>query len=262
VRLIDTHCHLADGAYATDLGEVVSRAAAAGVGHTVVIGETPEQAAAALGLVERWPGLSATAGLHPHEASRWSGDTAEWLRRALRDDRVVAAGEMGLDYHYNHSPRDAQRVAFEAQLDLAAEAGKPAVIHARDADEDIAAILANHAGVVAVMHSFSGSAALLGRCVALGAYLSFSGMITFKSWRLDPAIASVPIERFLIETDGPYLAPVPYRGRRNEPAYLTATARRLGEVVGRTVEEIGSVTTANAIRVFGNRLTETTGSGA
>jgi TatD DNase family protein len=255
VRLVDTHCHLADAGYATDLGEVVSRGSGAGVGHTIVIGETPEQAAAARGLVDRWPGLSATAGLHPHEARRWSPELGVWLQGALRDDKVVAAGEMGLDYHYDHSPREAQRLAFEAQLDLARAAGKPAVIHSREADDDMAAILANHAGATVVMHSFSSGPALLRRTVARGAYVSLSGMITFKSWRLDAEIAQVPIDRLLLETDGPYLAPVPYRGKRNEPAYLVETARRLGQVLGKSVEEVAEITTANAVRVFGQRVT-------
>jgi len=255
VRLIDTHCHLADAAFASDVGEVVLRAQAAGVRHTIVIGETPEQAAAALALVDRWPGLSATAGLHPHAADRWSPEVADWLRDALRDDRVVAAGEMGLDYHYDHAPREVQRQAFDAQLDLAGAAGKPAVIHAREADDDMAAILGNHPTVAVVMHSFSSGAPLLEHAIARGAYLSLSGMITFKSWRLDPALVAVPLDRLLIETDGPYLAPVPFRGKRNEPAFLAETARRLGQVFDRGLESIAEITTANAVRVFGNRLT-------
>ena len=255
MRLIDTHCHLADAAFATDIGEVVSRGRAAGVRHTIVIGETPEQADVARALIGQWPGLSATAGLHPHAAARWSPEIAEWLAEALRDDRVVAAGEMGLDYHYDHSPREVQRLAFDAQLDLARAAGKPAVIHAREADDDMAAILANHPNVTVVMHSFSSGPELLRQTVARGAFVSVSGMITFKSWRLDPALVEVPMDRLLVETDGPYLAPVPFRGKRNEPAYLTETARRLGQVVGRSVEEIAAITTANAVRVFGRRLT-------
>ncbi len=254
MRLVDTHCHLADVGYASDVGEVVSRSRAAGVGHTIVIGETPEQAAAARALVDQWPGLSATAGLHPHEAKRWSPEMATWLVEALRDDRVVAAGEMGLDYHYDHSPREAQRAAFDAQLDLAEAAGKPVVIHAREADDDMAAILANHPRVTVVMHSFSSGPNLLRVTVSRGAFVSLSGMITFKSWRLDPAIVEVPVERLLVETDGPYLAPVPYRGKRNEPAYLVETARRLGQVMGRDLEEIAAITTDNATRVFGIRV--------
>ncbi|MEZ4456549.1 MAG: TatD family hydrolase [Gemmatimonadales bacterium] len=252
--LIDTHCHLADAAFQADVGEVVARMAAAGVRHAVVIGESPEAAARALDLVDRFPALSATAGLHPHEAVRWSAEQAAWLAAALNDPRVVAAGEMGLDYHYDHSPRDHQRQAFEAQLDLARDAGKPAVIHAREADDDVAAILENHPDTVAVMHSFSSGPGLLARAVALGHYVSLSGMLTFKNWRLDAALREVPLDRLLVETDAPYLAPVPHRGKRNEPGFVRETARRLGEVFGTTLDQIAEITTANAVRLFGPRL--------
>lgn len=252
--LIDTHCHLADAAFAADVGEVVSRMPAAGVGHAVVVGESPEAAAAALDLVERYPSLSATAGIHPHVASRWSAEQGEWLRRAAADPRVVALGEMGLDYHYDHSPRDRQRVAFEAQLEIAAAVGKPAIIHARDADDDVAAVLANHPGVVTVMHSFSSGPGLLATAVRMGHYVSFSGMITFRSWHLESVMASVPADRLLVETDAPYLAPVPHRGKRNEPAFVRDTAIRLGRILGRPFDEIAGTTTANAVRLFGPRL--------
>jgi len=228
--------------------------AAAGVARAVVIGESPEASERALALVDRFGSLSATAGVHPHEAHRWSPELAAWLATTLEDPRVVAAGEMGLDYHYDHSPRDRQRVAFEAQLELARRAGKPAVIHAREADDDVATVLENHPGVVAVMHSFSSGPELLERAVRLGHYVSLSGMITFKSWRLDSAIRAVPLERLLVETDAPYLAPVPHRGKRNEPAFTRATAERLAGVLGRSFEEIAEATTATAVRVFGARL--------
>ena len=153
--LIDTHCHLAADAFAADLDAVLERAWAAGVGHLVVIGEQPETVEQAVALAGRDSRISATAGLHPHEASRWTADLAEWLRRQLADPRVVAAGEMGLDYHYDHAPRDVQRAVFEAQLALAVAAGKPAVIHARDADADVAAILRNQPTASVILHSFS-----------------------------------------------------------------------------------------------------------
>ena len=254
MTLIDTHCHLADSAFEADVGEVVLRSKVAGVRHTVVIGETPEQAKAALGLVDRFPGLSATAGVHPHEAKRWSPLVAAWLAEALRDPRVVAAGEMGLDYHYDYSPREQQRVAFEAQLELAQAAHKPAVIHAREADADVEAVLRNHPGVTVVMHSFSSGAGLLERMVSRGAYFSFSGMITFKAWRLDGPMRAIPLDRLLVETDAPYLAPVPHRGKRNEPSFVVETVRRLGQVMGQGEAEITSLTMANAVTVFGSRL--------
>lgn len=226
-----------------------------GVSHAVVIGESPKAHQRALELVDRFPAvLSATAGIHPHEAKRWTPELGVWLAGALRDPRVVAAGEMGLDYHYDYSPRDLQRSAFEAQLELARAAAKPVVIHARNADDDMAAVLANHSGVVAIMHSFSSGAGLLRRAVALGHYIGLSGMITFKSWQLDAAVREVPLDRLLVETDAPYLAPVPFRGKRNEPAYVRATARRLATVLTQDEDAVAALLVANAVRVFGPRV--------
>ena len=176
------------------------------------------------------------------------------MAERLRDPVVVAAGEMGLDYHYDHSPRPVQRAAFDAQLALAREAGKPAVIHAREADDDVAAALENHPGTVCIMHSFSSGLPLLRRAIALGHYVSFSGMITFRSWNSDDAIRETPLDRLLVETDGPYLAPVPHRGRRNEPAFTDRVARRVADVRGIGFEELAALTTANAVRVFGARV--------
>jgi len=248
--LVDTHCHLADAAYDGDRAEVLARAWAAGLSHVVVVGESPEASDRALALAEAEPRLATTAGVHPHEASRWSAETEGWLRRRLRDPRVAAAGEMGLDYHYDHSPRDRQRAAFEAQLALAAEAGKPAVIHAREADDDVAAILSSHARTVAILHSFSSGPGLLRAGLVLRHYVSFSGMVTFKNWRLDDAILETPLDRLLVETDGPYLAPVPHRGKRNEPGFVRHTAERIAAVRGLPVEELIAITGANAARVF------------
>lgn len=252
--LVDTHCHLGDPAYEPDRPEVLTRAWDAGVAHVVVIGESRGAAERAVALAAREPRLSATAGLHPHEASAWTEEYAAWLRTALADPGVVAAGEMGLDYHYDHSPRPVQRAAFDAQLELARGAGKPAVIHAREADADVAAALRNHPGTLAILHSFSSGRDLLRAGVGMGHYVSFSGMVTFKSWRLDDALADVPLDRILIETDGPYLAPVPHRGRRNEPAFVRFVADRIAAVRGMDPAEVGRVTTENAARVFGPRV--------
>ncbi len=252
--LVDTHCHLADAVFAGDAREAVDRAEAAGVGHVVVVGESRDAAATALAMAADDGRISATAGVHPHVAREWDATAAEWLARCLADERVVAAGEMGLDYHYDYSPRDRQRIAFEAQLEIAAAAGKPAVIHSRDADEDVAAVLRNHPRTMAVLHSFSSGPAVLDAGVALGHYVSFSGMITFKNWRQDDAIRRVPLERLLVETDAPYLAPVPHRGKRNEPAMVVHVAARLAAVLGLTADEMARITTANARRLFGRRL--------
>jgi TatD DNase family protein len=249
--LIDTHCHLADPAYDADRGEVLERAWGGGVTRIVVIGESPLSADRALELATTDSRLSTTAGLHPHEAASWDSDVEAWLRQRLRDPRVVAAGEMGLDYHYAHSPRPSQQAVFEAQLLLAAEAGKPAVIHAREADEDVAAMLREHPSVPAILHSFSSGPALLRAGLDLGHYVSFSGMVTFRNWQLDHAILETPADRLLLETDGPYLAPVPHRGKRNEPAFVRQVAERIALVRGVPVEELIALTGRNALRVFG-----------
>lgn len=249
--LIDTHCHLADPAYDADRADVLARAWAGGVGRIVAIGESRAAAERALALAASEQRISVTAGVHPHDAGGWSGEARDWLRAALRRPEVVAAGEMGLDYHYDHSPREAQRAAFEAQLGLAREAGKPAVIHAREADDDVAAVLRANPDVPAVLHSFSSGAGLLRAGLDLRHYVSFSGMVTFKNWRLDYAILETPIDRILVETDGPYLAPVPHRGKRNEPAFVRQTAERVAAVRGLPVEELIAATGANAARVFG-----------
>lgn len=251
--LVDTHCHLGDAAYAADRAEVAARAWAAGVAHIIVIGESPASADGALALTED-ARISATAGLHPHIASEWTTDSASWLSERLADSRVVAAGEMGLDYHYEHSPRDVQQRVFDEQLALAAAAGKPAVIHAREADDDMGALLRAHPRTLCILHSFSSGMGLLRAGIALGHYVSFSGMITFRSWQLDDAIRETPRDRLLIETDGPYLAPVPHRGKRNEPSFVGRVAERLGEVIGLSREDAAALTADNARRVFGDRI--------
>lgn len=252
--LVDTHCHLGDGAYDPDRAEVVRRAREAGLGHIVVVGESAAAADRALELAEADPFLSATAGVHPHVAGTWTTGTAEWLAQRLAHPRVVGAGEMGLDYHYDHSPRDAQRRVFDRQLAAAATAGKPAIIHAREADDDVAAALRNHPSTRVILHSFSSGLPLLHTALGLGHYVSFSGMVTFRSWTLDDAIRAAPLDRMLIETDGPYLAPVPHRGRRNEPAFVGAVAARIAVVREEPVSSIIAATGANAARVFGIRL--------
>jgi TatD DNase family protein len=248
--LVDTHCHLADPAYAPDRDAVLERAWTAGVGRVVVIGESPARAIEALELAAGEPRLAVTAGIHPHDAREWSPEAETWLRGTLCDPRVVAVGETGLDYHYDHSPRPDQHRAFEAQLALAAEAGKPAVIHAREADADVASVLAAHPGVTAILHSFSSGMGLLRAGLVLRHYVSFSGMVTFKNWGLDDAVRETPLDRLLLETDGPYLAPVPHRGKRNEPGFVRHVAERIAAVRGLPVEEVIEATGRNATRVF------------
>ena len=251
--LIDTHCHLADPAYAADLAQVLERAWAAGVDRVVVIGESRSSAEAALAMAAAEPRVVATAGIHPHNAREWNSESGTWLRELLRDPRVVAVGETGLDFHYDHSPRSDQHRAFEAQLALAAEVGKPVVIHARDADDEVAAVLAHHPEVTAILHSFSSGIGLLRAGLVLRHYVSFSGMVTFKSWRLDDAVLETPLDRLLLETDSPYLAPVPHRGQRNEPGFVRHVAERVAAVRRIPIDDLIAATGENAARVFGQK---------
>ena len=201
--LVDSHCHLADPAFDADREAVIARAGAGGVGHVVVIGETPERAEQARAFAERTPGLSATAGLHPHEASRWNPEMGQWLAQALNHPAVVAVGETGLDFHYDHSPREDQRDAFAEHLGLAIARDLPVVVHSREADEDTLDLI-EASGIAAervVLHSFSGSVAMLERAIEAGAYVSFSGMVTFRTFPAETLVARVPADRLLAEAD-------------------------------------------------------------
>jgi TatD DNase family protein len=253
--LIDTHCHLADPAFDGDRPEVVARSRAAGVEHVVVVGDSLETSEQALALARQW-GWTATAGVHPHAASTWNPDAAARLEALLDHPEVAAVGETGLDYHYEYSPRPDQRRAFEAQLALAARRRKPVVVHAREADDDLCHILAAYAAEVpaVVLHSFSSGPRALAAGLERGAYFSFSGMVTFKNWRLQHCVLEVPQDRLLVETDAPYLAPVPYRGRRNEPAFVAAVAARLAELRRVPFETLAAQSSENACRCFGLRL--------
>ena len=251
--LVDTHCHLGDVLFDGDRDAVVERARTAGVRHVVVIADSVGATLKAMDLASHY-GLSATAGVHPHVASTWDEAVARRIERALADPRVVAVGEAGLDYHYDHSPRDVQRMVFAKQLELAALVAKPIVVHSRSADADMAAMLRDsHAS--AVLHSFSAGPDVLRAGLDRGDYISFSGMVTFKSWTDLEAVNAVPPNRILVETDAPYLAPVPQRGKRNEPAFVSHVAAKLADLRGIASDELGAQTTANAARCFGPRVT-------
>lgn len=248
--LVDSHCHLGSSAFADDRRAVLERAWAAGLGRVVIVGESDAALEQALALAEPDPRIGVVTGVHPHDAAGWTEARAGALREWWRRPDIAAAGEMGLDYHYDHSPRDTQRDVFRRQLALAAEAGLPAVIHAREADQDVAAILREVRPATVILHSFSSGPELLDAGLELGCYFSFSGMITFKNWAGDEAIRQVPAERLLVETDAPYLAPVPYRGKRNEPAWVRAVAEQLARVRGVPADELIRLTGANATRAF------------
>jgi TatD DNase family protein len=251
--MVDSHAHLADPAFDTDRADVLRRARAAGVTGVVCIGESlaaasraREVAASAKG------GVWWTAGVHPHDAA--SFDAARDLpaiRRHL-DAGAVAVGECGLDYHYDHSPRDAQRVAFAEQLALARETGMPVVVHTREAEDDTRALVttAGRDGVRGVMHCFTGSHELARAALDAGWFVSFAGIITFKRWTDEALLRLVPDDRLLVETDAPYLAPTPHRGQRNEPAHLPLTIARLAVARDAAPETIAALTDANARSLF------------
>lgn len=250
---IDSHCHLADPAFDADCDDVIARARAAGAAALVCIGESLEAASRARVIAERHRGfVSYTAGVHPHDAASFDPRRdVEALRREASLG-AVALGECGLDYHYDHSPRDQQRRAFAAQLALAKELHLPVVVHTREAADDTAAMVreAGAEGVVGIMHCFAGPPALAEVAIHAGWYLSFSGIITFKKFTDDALLRLPPADRLLVESDAPYLAPVPFRGKRNEPAHVSFTVTKLAEVRGLSADRLGDVVSENARRCF------------
>jgi TatD DNase family protein len=249
--LIDSHCHLADAAFAADRPQVLERARAAGVNGVVVVAEDLESSRSAMELCAGNDDLWPTAGIHPHKAAGFDSAAAKTLGALLEKTDVVAVGETGLDYHYDHSPRDKQRESFAWHLAASAETKKAAIVHAREADADVARLIAAApTGTTGVLHCFASGEELLEAGLARGFCVSFSGMITFKSWDAGWAVERVPDELLLVETDAPFLAPVPNRGKRNEPAFVTRTAARLAELRGTTPDRIAELTSSNARRLF------------
>ena len=235
---------------------MLAHAKAAGVTHVVVIGESLAGSERAVALARGAAGRSATAGVHPHDASSWSDAVRERVRELLGAPEVVAVGETGLDYHYTHSPRETQRRAFEEHLQLGQQLGKPVIVHSRDADDDMAAMLRalGPRPPVVVLHSFSSGDAVWDAGMAISAYFSFSGMITFKNWARTDRLTGCPTDRLLVETDAPYLAPVPHRGTRNEPGFVRDVAERAASLRGEQFEDLMQRTTENARRCFGARI--------
>jgi TatD DNase family protein len=258
--MIDSHCHLADEAFEADLHQVVERAREAGLSGAMVILEAgnSKEAAQARRVVELWPAACVAIGVHPHQAHQFADDPSR-AARIVRDQLGItssarAVGEIGLDYHYDFSPRDVQQAVFRAQVRLARELHRPIVIHTREADEDTIAILKEEGGgtVRGVFHCFTGDAALARAGLDLGFHLSVAGILTFpRANDLRETIRSVPLDRLLTETDSPYLAPVPYRGKRNEPAHVVQVVGTLAGLCGRPAREVGERTTANFLDLFG-----------
>jgi len=254
--MIDTHCHLTHSRIADDFEPALRRAAAAGVEACVTIGTGVADAEAGLELRRRAPGfVFCTAGIdpfHAHAAGAGFDAELERLEELLAGGGFVAVGEIGLDYYYDLDPREIQIARFAAQLDLAARAGLPVVIHVREAHEDMAAVLAEHPEVGGVIHSFTAGPPQAKRYLELGWLLAFNGVLTFKNSHTVRDVAGVaPVDRLLVETDSPYLAPVPVRGQRCEPAHVAHTLRRLAEIRGVTLAEMDARTTDNARRLFG-----------
>ena len=257
IRLIDTHAHLDAPQFDPDREAVIQRAREAGVA-VVTMGTDLESSRKAVEIARRY-GLWAAVGVHPHEAKRYVRDgrfdseALDELERFLEEERVVAVGEIGLDYFKEFSPRDAQKIALEAQLELARRHGKPVVLHNRDSERDFIPILQEYRPR-GVWHSFTGDRALLERVLELGLYVGVNGIVTFpKSRALQEAARTVPLDKLVVETDAPYLAPVPHRGRRNEPLYVQDVAAFVARLKGLSLGKLAEATTANACALFGIR---------
>jgi len=252
--LVDSHCHLDFPDFAAELDEVVARARAAGIGRLVTICTRVRKHAQVLAVAEKFPEIFCSVGTHPHNAHEELDIDAKALIALTKNPKVVAIGEVGLDYHYDNSPRAAQAQGLRQHIAAARETGLPLVIHAREADADMARILEDETGkgtFPAVLHCFTGGRDLAFKAIELGHYVSFTGILTFKnSAALRDIAAALPADRILVETDAPYLAPLPYRGKRNEPAYVVETAKVLADTRGVTADEIARQTTENFFRLF------------
>jgi len=264
---VDSHAHLDGKQFDSDREQVIARAREAGVRTMVAIGngDGPPNLDAGVLLADKYPFLYTTIGIHPHEARLASDHAYQEIERLARHPKVIAWGEVGLDYYYDHSPRETQKQVFVRQMELAAAAKLPIVIHCRPSDnsenawEDCLQLIQKQwaaKGIGGILHCFTGSWPHAKRALDMGFMISFAGNVTFpKAQQIRDAAAEVPLDRMLIETDCPYLAPIPYRGKRNEPAYVKETARKLGELRGLSMEEMGEQTTRNFYNFF--KLSET-----
>jgi TatD DNase family protein len=248
----DSHCHIDMPAFDADRAEVMARAREAGVEAMLLIGGIDAERAHLRALrVAGELGLPVSAGVHPHEARLATPAIYDELRALATARRIVAIGEIGLDFHYDHSPRDVQRDAFSAQVRLAREASLPVIIHTREADGETAALLEDEGADRGVIHCFTGGHALASRAIALGFFISFSGIIAFpRAQVIQEVAATMPLDRLLVETDSPFLAPPPHRGKRNEPAFVVEVVRTIARLRGETPEAIGAAALANFRRAF------------
>jgi len=252
--LIDSHCHLDFPEFAAELPEVIARAHAAGVGRMITISTRVAKYDVYRAIAEAQEAVWFSVGTHPHQAHEEPDVSVEQLVALASHPRCVAIGEAGLDYHYDKSPRDVAEIVFRRHIEAARRTGLPLVIHSRDADEDMARILRDEMGkgaFTALLHCFTSGRELAMTGLELGLYVSFSGVLTFKtSQELRDLVRDVPLDRLLVETDAPFLAPVPHRGKRNEPSFVAETAKVLAQAKGVSFSEITEKTTANVLRAF------------
>jgi TatD DNase family protein len=259
--LIDTHCHLNFDSFDSDRDQVIERAAAAGVTHIIIPAVDVETTQEALALAAHYPSIYAASGVHPNSTADFTADTLNTIAELAQQPKIVAIGEIGLDYHWDKSPKEKQLAAFEAQLELAVQLELPIIIHSREASKDVMAILERWAVTLpdplksrpGVMHSFSAPPSIAERALDIGLYLGFTGPITYKNAdELRRVAAATPLDRILVETDAPFLVPIPYRGRqqRNEPSYIPIMVERLASLKQVSDDEMARITTENAERLF------------
>ena len=249
--LFDTHAHLNDRAFQEDRDVLIAGLPQQGVGLIMIPGCNLEDSRLSVELAEKYPFVYAAVGSHPDSADEVNEEIIEQYRRLCRHEKVKAIGEIGLDYHYEDIPREIQKKAFVMQMELARETGLPVIVHERDAHDDGMQIVKDFPQVTGVFHCYSGSAEMARQLVDLGWYIGFTGVLTFKNARKAVETAqSIPLERIVLETDCPYMAPEPFRGKRNHPGYLYRMAEKLGELRGLSVEEIHAITTENGKRLY------------
>ncbi len=253
LAIFDTHTHLNDADLFDNSAELIQRAQDAGVVRMLVPGYDQESSRRAMELANRFPGVYAAVGIHPHDAKTATEKDFTDLEDWASDPKVVAIGEIGLDYHYDNSPRDVQAEVFRRQMEIAKQKGLPIVIHDREAHADVMALVKEASPLIAggIMHSYSGSVEMAMECIKLGFYLSFSGPLTFKNAKKPREVAAaLPLDRLLVETDAPYLTPEPYRGKQNEPANVRLVLDKLIEIRDETPDDIARAVYHNALRVF------------
>jgi TatD DNase family protein len=250
--MIDSHVHLNHPDFAADLDQVIARAQQAGVTAMVNIGFDIDSSRETLEMTRQYPFLYGAVGVHPHDAKTYSEDVEENLERLIEDARVIAIGEIGLDFYRDLTPRDRQREVFASQLGLARRKNMPVIIHCRDAFDDVIAMLKEQGGSYrGIFHAFTGDAVMAEQVLALGFHIGIGGVVTFKKSNLAEVVATLPDDAYVLETDCPYLTPVPFRGKRNEPAYLVHVVDKIAEVTGRAGEELMAKTDANFAKALG-----------